>query len=308
MISYDRLGSNGRLGNQMFQYAALRGIAANRGFDWCIPDKDTSSLTDYCIQLPFKMTHLKESNIGTLNKNIGDQQRYSFGSLASSNPQIKNRIEKSFEFDKNFFNEVEDNTNIDGFFQSEKYFKHIKQEIREDFEFIDEILEPCKDFVSQFSEVIFLHIRRGDAYGFEHLCKNKTFEGYYQPALENFNDNAAVIVCSDEIDWCKDQEFFKDERFYLSENNEKFSGKCWLWLDGNPEFRSSTIPYTDLCLMSLCNGGITATSSLSWWGAWLQKNRTNDIIVPKPWFGPDLMKSNDTKDLFPNDWIQMTYN
>ena len=34
MISYDRLGSNGRLGNQMFQYAALRGIAANRKFDW----------------------------------------------------------------------------------------------------------------------------------------------------------------------------------------------------------------------------------------------------------------------------------
>ena len=32
-ISYNRLGSNGRLGNQMFQYAGLRGIAANRGFD-----------------------------------------------------------------------------------------------------------------------------------------------------------------------------------------------------------------------------------------------------------------------------------
>ena len=51
MISYDRLGSNGRLGNQMFQYAALRGIAANRKFDWCIPDKDTPSITDYCVQI-----------------------------------------------------------------------------------------------------------------------------------------------------------------------------------------------------------------------------------------------------------------
>ena len=29
MIGYDRLGTNGRLGNQMFQYASLRGIAAN---------------------------------------------------------------------------------------------------------------------------------------------------------------------------------------------------------------------------------------------------------------------------------------
>lgn len=307
MISYDRLGSNGRLGNQMFQYAALRGIAANRELDWCIPDKDTSSITDYCIQLPFKMPHLKESNIGTLNKNIGDQQRHSFGSLAPSNPQTKNRIEKSFEFDKDLFNNVENNTNIDGFFQSENYFKNIENEIREDFDFIDGILEPCKEFVSQFGEVIFLHIRRGDAYGFEHLCKNKTFDEYYAPALKNFSDNTAVIVCSDEIDWCKEQEFFKGERFYLSENNEKFKTKSWLWLDGNPEFRNSTIPYTDLCLMSLCNGGITATSSLSWWGAWLQKNRTNPIIVPDPWFGPELMKSNNTKDLIPNDWIQFSW-
>jgi hypothetical protein len=308
MISYDRLGSNGRLGNQMFQYAALRGIAANRGFDWSIPDKNTQSLTDYCVQLPFKMIHLKENNIRTLNSNIGDRQKHSFGSLASSNPQVRNRIEKSFEFDEDLFNNVEDNTNIDGFFQTEKYFKNIENEIREDFEFIDDILEPCKEFISQFNgNVIFLHIRRGDAYGFEHLCKHKTIDGYYTPALENFDDNTAVIVCSDEIDWCGEQEFFKNDRFYLSENNEKFSTKCWLWLDGNPEFRNSTIPYTDLCLMSLCNGGITATSSLSWWGAWLQKNRTNPIIVPDPWFGLELMKSNNTKDLIPNDWIQFSW-
>ena len=35
MIGYDRLGSNGQLGNQMFQYAALRGIASYHGYEWC---------------------------------------------------------------------------------------------------------------------------------------------------------------------------------------------------------------------------------------------------------------------------------
>ena len=34
MLSFNKLGKSGRLGNQMFQYAALRGIAANRGLDW----------------------------------------------------------------------------------------------------------------------------------------------------------------------------------------------------------------------------------------------------------------------------------
>ena len=32
MIGHNHLGKNGRFGNQMFQYAATKGIAANRGF------------------------------------------------------------------------------------------------------------------------------------------------------------------------------------------------------------------------------------------------------------------------------------
>ena len=38
MIGMNALGSNGRLGNQMFQYASLVGIAKNLGYDYCIPD------------------------------------------------------------------------------------------------------------------------------------------------------------------------------------------------------------------------------------------------------------------------------
>ena len=37
MLAYNHLGLLGRLGNQMFQYAALRGIAARRGYDFGIP-------------------------------------------------------------------------------------------------------------------------------------------------------------------------------------------------------------------------------------------------------------------------------
>ena len=40
MIGYNRLGDNGRLGNQMFQYAALRGIAAKHNYDWVVPEPE----------------------------------------------------------------------------------------------------------------------------------------------------------------------------------------------------------------------------------------------------------------------------
>ena len=40
MIGFNYLGQMGQLGNQMFQYAALRGIAKKRGFDFRIPYHD----------------------------------------------------------------------------------------------------------------------------------------------------------------------------------------------------------------------------------------------------------------------------
>ena len=59
----------------------------------------------------------------------------------------------------------------------------------------------------------------------------------------------------------------------------------------------ASIPYVDLCLMTLCGGGIIANSSLSWWGAWLQ-NDTGKIVVPDPWFGP-AYAHYDMKDMIP---------
>ena len=56
MIGYNRLGINGRLANQMFQYASLRGIAAKHGYEWTIPpeDRETHNMADYNIMDGFK--------------------------------------------------------------------------------------------------------------------------------------------------------------------------------------------------------------------------------------------------------------
>ena len=83
--------------------------------------------------------------------------------------------------------------NLDGYLQSEKYFKHIENEIREDFEFIDDILNPCKEFIDQFGKIIFLHVRRGDNIGREHLHSVPTFD-YYSKALEHFDEDSFVLI------------------------------------------------------------------------------------------------------------------
>ena len=297
MIGYDRLGTNGRFGNQLFQYAALRGIAAHHGYEFCIPPDDHHTYANYGMHHPFKLPHLKHQ--GFVNKNNSPQAMYSYESLKQLNASTKNVKESVYYLDEDLFNNFEDGNNLDGFCQTEKYFKHIEDEIREDFAFKDEILKPCNEFISTFENILFLHVRRGDNVGREEYYRMMTFD-YYERALKHFDDDAYVLVCSDDPEWCAEQDFFADDRFLVNTDVPKYDHLC---LEGDGTHKHSCVPYTDLCLMSLCNGAILSSSTLGWWGAWLQKARTNPVIVPEHWYGPTLEEVNDCRDLYPEEWI-----
>ena len=64
MIGNNRIGCNGRLGNQMFQYASMRGIAAMKGFDWVVPPENYNHTANYALFETFKMTNVQDKNIG----------------------------------------------------------------------------------------------------------------------------------------------------------------------------------------------------------------------------------------------------
>ena len=282
MIGFDHIGTMGRLGNQMFQYAALKGIAAHRGYEYTIPPENPRiQIDNYGLIEAFELSDNKK--IGWLNT------------------QYDIIAEKHFHFDEDLFNTFPDGSGLYGFFQSEKYFKHIEDEIREDFTFKKEWLEPCEGFRKDLGdEVIFLHVRRGDP----NLADKRGFKWaytqcssqhppqpleYYEKALKEFDDDMPVVVFSDSIDWVKEQDLFKPDRFMISEQTDKFS-------DG------ALVPYIDLCLMTLCDHAIIANSSMSWWGAWLIQNEYKKVVAPKMWFGP-AYADKDTKDLYPKNCI-----
>ena len=281
MIGFDRIGTMGRLGNQMFQHAALKGIARNRGFEYCIPPYfPQTQIDNYGLLEAFEMSNV-------------DRVMFCHNQKAVQ--------EAHFHFDEKIFNQCPDKTNIVGFFQSEKYFKHVEDEVRKDYTFKKEWLYPCQEFMKQFEgqEVAFLHVRRGDPNltdkrGFKWAYVNLQDQHpvqpleYYEEALKHFPDDMPIIVFSDAIDWCKEQDFFKPDRFMFSEPEDKYD-------DG------ALVPYVDLCLMSLCSHAIIANSSMSWWGAWLQSNPNKKVIAPKMWFGP-AYSHNNTKDLYCEDW------
>ena len=261
MIGFNVLGKLGRLGNQMVQVAALRGIAANRGYNYAIPPtKNKDEWNDHQLFNPFTL-----QNISPLNVQFIDFDR----------PTIQEEI---FSFNEKLFNECPDWVTLQGYFQSEKYFKNIEDTIREMFTFRNEIAEPCQSMINSVENPAALHIRRTDYLTNSDNHFNLDLD-YYAKALEEFKDNQ-IVIFSDDPNWCKQQDLFKDDnKFLVSEGNSN---------------------YFDLCLMSLCKGHIIANSSFSWWGAWLAKSEK--VVAPSTWFGPNNIHL-DTKDIYCEDWI-----
>ena len=269
MIGFNALGRMGRLGNQMFQYAALKGISKNIGVDITIPYYKNAVNDGIGNML---RTELFDSF--DLNTNIG----------LLDNKQVTTVHERHYHYDEELFYQCPDNAILYGYFQTEKYFKHIEDEIRKDFTFKNEILNPCKEMIVGVDNPLALHVRRTDYLTNSANHPPCTLE-YYEAALKHFNDDRNVIVFSDDPGWCKEQELFSDDRFMISENDDN---------------------RVDLCLMTLCSDYIIANSSFSWWGAWLSVNKNKKVIAPKQWFGTDgYTKDHNTKDVLPDEWTQI---
>jgi hypothetical protein len=263
MIGFNHLGAMGQLGNQMFQYAALKGISRNIGTSCVIPNHKNVIVDSFNNQLRIELFDYFEINpdkVGVLNTDNYIQ-------------------EKKFEFDETFFElSSEEDVSLIGYFQTEKYFSHIEDEIRSDFSFKDEIVSECAEYLEFFDNPIALHIRRGD-YILNSKNHNNLGLDYYETALSKFSKNRQVIIFSDDPSWCKEQDLFLDDRFLISDG----SGSQY-----------------DLYLMSKCNDFIIANSTFSWWGAWLAN--TGKVIAPSKWFGPNNIDKN-TKDLYCEGWI-----
>jgi hypothetical protein len=88
---------------------------------------------------------------------------------------------------------------------------------------------------------------------------------YYIDAIRKIKKDIRdplFFVFSDDIIWCKENlSQFLDKSYFIDHNKGKDS-------------------YKDLLLMSACKHNISANSTFSWWGAWLNKNKNKICIKP----------------------------
>jgi len=289
----------GGLGNQMFQYAIGRKLALKYNsilkLDCSFleekPNNPWYTLRNYELDVfSFEAEFATSDDI----KKVYNQKPLFLDYLTSKIigkpiPYYRHSIikEQGFEYDKNIFRSHK-NIMLDGYWQSEKYFKDIAQIICQDFIIKDIPDEYNKNILQiiQSTNSISIHFRRGDYVN--HETTNK-FHGicsirYYKTAVEyikQYVESPVFFVFSDDIDWVKSN-FEIDYPIYFIDKNQ-------------------TKSYEDLRLMSACKHNIIANSSFSWWAAWLNNYIKKIVISPQNWFNES---SLNIRDLIPEMWIK----
>lgn len=242
-VTYQQLGKFGRIGNQLFQIASTIGIARRNNMNHVFPEWEYSKY--FKRQLP--IGHLATFNISK---------------------------EKKFEYIGVSLSQ-ENNYNLFGYYQSERYWNNCKDEVLSYFQFTDELLRKQSQKMITVDAVA-IHVRRGDYLELQDYHPVLTLD-YYNRAIQQFDKEQRFIIFSDDIEWCK--KYFLTDRFSFANGTQ----------------------IEDLCLMSLCSGHIIANSSFSWWGQYLSHRHKTVAPSKDKWFG--LKASHNVDDLYQDHWM-----
>jgi hypothetical protein len=286
----------GGLGNQMFQYAAGRALAQRYAVELKIDlswyQKDflrSYGLSSFNLKVSFSDEQDLKFIFGGKSLTLG---RIASRLWESRRPYYQRKvfIEKSFCFDPNFWN-APSQVMLVGYWQSEKYFGEIADQLRRDFTLVKTPDERFSNFESKISEVpsVGVHVRRGD---YVNNPKTNAFHGlctleYYQQAIALISER-----------YGKDLQFFvfTDDPQWVMDNFELTSSYTLIAPSGKGKEAD------DLILMSRCRHFIIANSSYSWWAAWLGQFTDKMVIAPKHWFRAE---GYENVDLIPSDWIRL---
>lgn len=282
------------MGNQMFQYAAGRRLAMKHK---TILKLDLTSLLDRTPHENFTFRNYEldvfniQENFASLSETNRLLSNNNFIDEIKRKLKLKNLIKQP---NSQFYEQLltaPNNTYLDGYWQSEKYFIDIEQLIRDEFTLKVDLDHESKKMAKRIKSLnaICLHVRRGDFVS--NPLANKVHGtcdlDYYLKSIDymaNSISNPHFFIFSDDTEWCKENLRFCYPYHIVS---NRCAGK-------KSEYH--------LKLMTLCKHNIISNSSFAWWGAWLNGNPEKIVIAPEKWFNDT---SINTSDLIPETWIRI---
>lgn len=276
------------LGNQLFQYALGRALAERHRTPLLLDVTRFSYIKERDLDLPKLRirARLLPDPVAKLLSADGGTNRLKTLVKSLASRVCPTRIDREEGYDASVF-EGGRGCRLEGYWQSERYFAHLRARLLAELEPKDGLGVELEDFSRRLpaEDSVALHVRRGD------LVTNPDYArtigslpaAYYAEALERLKarlPGAKVYLFSDDPAWCG-----KNIPPVLPV--EIVSGKVT---------RSAL---EDLTIMKRCRHFIIANSTFSWWAAWLGDHPSKQVISPARFFRqPRAMET----DLLPAGW------
>lgn len=290
----------GGLGNQMFQYAFGRSLAlktkSELKFDltFLLNRQPMKNFTfrDYALDVFNIAQNIATSeDIAPFKMNGGILKQ--LGIITRLHAQNKFYIKEQLISLYRNYSGLKGDFYLDGFWQNEKYFKSVEDNLRNDFTFRSSINPQIEEIINTLKNTnsVSISIRRGDYLKWKksdqiyYICD----ADYYLKAMDkiaNLTSRPFFFVFSDDFEWCEKN---LTKKYPIRIIGREYAGE---------RFQDY------LRLITLCKHHIIANSTFSWWGAWLNPSKEKITISPRHWFHPKRLLLN-YNSIIPNDWIKI---
>ncbi len=296
------VGVMGGLGNQMFQYAAAKHLSVLNRAELRIDASDFRNRTPN----PEHTFQLGQFNISAPQASRAEIGRYPksrrgtrplatlFRKILPAPPGQDGNARLFEETGGSQFKpevlELKDDVYLRGYFNSYRYFDHIKERIAAEY-VPKSPLGPeaaALEGLIRDSDSVSIHFRRGDYVDVPEIRRGVDgiiTDDYYRNAVEYMADAVGTphfFVFSNDAAWAKENFRIPFKVTYV-------------------DFNSPQRGHEDLWLMSRCRHNVTAGgSTFSWWAAYLNPNK--DKIVLRTRNVNNDPEFNHPDDLFPPGW------
>ena len=284
----------GGLGNQLFQYASAYALAKRLNQKMVFDPSFTANMTArgyklplLCVesdeviyeeQLPKKVSLLKNLYINKLCR-VLNIARHNCGEYIYW-------LETKDEWQTDFFTVDESNLYVDGYFQSENYFKQYRADLLKQ---IQPKYDPENEYLRALDEIrncnsVAVHVRRSDFKKDNCAYHYLLDESYYEKAIQRMRElveNPVFFWFSDDMEWVKEHIGEADDFRFV-------------------RIQTQHGDIDDMMLMKNCHHIIAANSTFSWWAVWLNEHDDAVRIVPERPYGMEGM--------IPNGWIRVAEN
>jgi len=258
-----------RLANQMFGYAVAQILATRTGASVVIDENRLKN----------------EFTFHRYFKNLKYEKEYRTDKFTLIEEKRQCEIVPEY-----FSNKVSTSVILKGYFQNAGYFTGNESYVRHLFEFCDDIELSSKQYIERIRAkhpgkmIVSLHLRRPDTKDDKTFIYTIYSRDDISALLEKFDKEKTVFLI-----------FSSDKEDCLEKFSDILNSVKHEWVDKDEGL--------SMCIMSKCDHNIIGASTFSWWAAYLNKNPSKRVIMPKPMFSPISQQKNNYVDgLYLKEW------